>query len=59
MVETAHITPPDLGLQSDPLLYGVAQALEQLFPLDETSGTPTSQLARVLIPLPQDDLVSG
>ncbi len=59
MVETIHITPPDLGLQSDPLLYGVAQALEQLFPLDEASGTPASQFARVFIPLPQDDVGAG
>lgn len=35
MVETRHILPPETGPASDPLLFGVAEALACLFPIDE------------------------
>lgn len=35
MVETRHILPPEAGPASDPVLYGVAEALAGLFPIDE------------------------
>lgn len=59
MVETVHITPPDVGPQSDPLLYGVTQALEQLFPLDETMGSPATLRVRELVPLAQDNGIAS
>lgn len=35
MITTRHIQPPETGPRSDPLLFGVAEALSCIFPLDE------------------------
>lgn len=36
MVDTLHLQPPGSGLSSDPLLFGVGEALARLFPLEES-----------------------
>lgn len=48
MVETRHLQPPVTGPQSDPLLYGVADALARLFPIEDScrravSSAPDAQ----------------
>lgn len=35
MVKTVHLQPPLTGLRSDPLLFGVAEALARLFPIED------------------------
>lgn len=35
MIKTRHIQPPETGPKSDPLLFGVAEALSSIFPIDE------------------------
>ena len=35
MLESRHLQPPVTGPQSDPLLYGVADALARLFPIED------------------------
>ncbi|GEP00799.1 hypothetical protein [Methylobacterium haplocladii] len=32
MIDTLHLLPPDLGPRSNPMLYGVAEAIAELFP---------------------------
>lgn len=32
MIDTLHLLPPDLGPRSSPMLYGVAEAIAELFP---------------------------
>ncbi len=32
MIDTLHLLPPDLGPRSNPMLYGVAEAIAALFP---------------------------
>lgn len=49
MVETCHLLPPLSGPQSDPLLFGVAEALACLFPVEDM------RLRTVAVPPEQQD----
>ncbi|MWV20927.1 hypothetical protein FVE89_02690 [Methylobacterium sp. 2A] len=41
MMRTSDLHPPRAGLNSDPILYGVAAGLAALFPPVKTSNAPT------------------
>lgn len=32
MIDTLHLLPPDIGPRSNPVLYGIAEAIAELFP---------------------------
>lgn len=44
MIDVNHLRPPTDGSQSDPMLYGVTQALMELLPLHDVVGTLVSRL---------------
>ncbi|WP_232629858.1 hypothetical protein [Methylobacterium sp. Leaf118] len=45
MIDTARLHPPGFGPMANPILFGVAEALSQLFPLPEAGPLPTTAAA--------------